>query len=100
MPEQAAEELSAVNVTELRRVVDGQVFRRSRCSRWQGAVAEPLMWVRNYLRGHPVILTCTRTMTKTMTKLLLYMFNMLHMESMDEELQPVDASVSYCNSAV
>ena len=45
-------------------------------------------------------MTCTRTMTKTMTKPLLYMFNMLHMESANEELQPVDAIVSYCNSAV
>ena len=45
-------------------------------------------------------LTRAGTMTKTMTKRLLYMFNMLHMESANEKLQPVDAIVSYCNSAV
>lgn len=39
-------------------------------------------------------------MTKTMTKSLLYMCNMQHMESTTEALQPLEANVSYCNSGV
>jgi hypothetical protein len=43
MPEQSAQESLTANAAELRRVVDGQVFRRSRCRRRQCAVAEPLV---------------------------------------------------------
>jgi hypothetical protein len=43
VPQQSAKEPPAVNATELRRVVDGQVLWRSRCSRRQRAVAEALV---------------------------------------------------------
>ena len=45
-------------------------------------------------------LTNARTMTKTMTKPLLYMCNMEHLESVNKELQLADANVSYRKSGV
>ena len=43
MPQQPAEEPLAANATDLRGVVDGQLFRRSRCSRRQSPIAESLV---------------------------------------------------------
>jgi hypothetical protein len=45
-------------------------------------------------------LTNAGTMTKTMTKGLLYMCNLEHLQSANKELQPADANVSYRNSGV
>lgn len=43
MPQESTQESLAADATELRCVVDGQVFRRSCCSGRQSPVAEPLM---------------------------------------------------------
>lgn len=43
MTQKATQKSLAADMTELRRVVDGQVFRWSRCSRRQSPIAESLV---------------------------------------------------------
>jgi hypothetical protein len=78
MQEQSVKESLAADAVEFLCWLSEKLFQRFGWSRGQRAIAGPLVPA-NYLRGHRVILTRARTMTKTMTKRLLYMCNMFNM---------------------